>query len=122
MMKKTILVVDDEEIFRRLLRKALETSGYRVLEAVDGVEALMVAQEHAPDLILMDIFIPVMDGYEACRMLKNGPDTKSIPIIAMSGRIQEIDRRKLKRSGVGQYFVKPISMSDLRGLVNECFK
>ncbi len=107
-VQKTVLVVDDYDEVRLVTRRALEAFGYRVLEAASGAEAVRVAQADAPDLILMDISIPRMDGWEATRVLRNDPLTRDIPIIALTAHALADDRERAAEVGFTSYLAKPI--------------
>ncbi|MEN9260540.1 MAG: response regulator [Thermostichus sp. HHBFW_bins_43] len=107
---KTVLVVDDERHLRQLLKENLETEGYRVIEAQDGVEAIAQARTHHPDLILLDVMMPEMGGFDVAAVLKSNPETVEIPIVILS--IVE-DRERGYRLGIDRYFTKPIDMEAL---------
>jgi twitching motility two-component system response regulator PilH len=104
-----ILIVEDSptELFQ--MTKALEKGGFRVEGAADGEEALRKAREMRPDLILMDIVMPGMDGFRATRALSNDPTTKSIPVIMVSSKSQETDRIWGMRQGAVDFIVKPVT-------------
>jgi len=110
---KKILVVEDNPTNRLLIRDVLRYYGYEVLEAADGKEGVSMASEHLPDLILMDIQMPVMDGFQAGAILKNDPKTKHIRIIALTSFAMKGDRDKIMEAGFDGYISKPI---DTRGL------
>lgn len=112
-MSKKILVVEDNPTNRLLIRNVLKYYGYEVLEAADGKEGVSMAIEHLPDLILMDLQMPVMDGFRASYMLKNDPSTKHIKIIALTAFAMKGDREKVLEAGFDEYIPKPI---DTRGL------
>ncbi|MEN9229301.1 MAG: response regulator [Thermostichus sp. DG02_5_bins_236] len=107
---KTVLVVDDEQHLRQLLKENLESEGYRVIEAQDGIEAITQARLHHPDLILLDVMMPEMGGFDVAAVLKSNPDTVEIPIVIVS--IVE-DQERGYRLGVDRYFTKPIDMEAL---------
>jgi twitching motility two-component system response regulator PilH len=108
-----ILIVDDSptEVFQ--MTKALENAGFRVEVAADGEEALRKAREMQPDLILMDIVMPGMDGFRATRALSNDPATRSIPVIMVSSKSQESDRVWGMRQGAVDFIVKPVTPAQL---------
>jgi twitching motility two-component system response regulator PilH len=108
-----ILIVDDSptEVFQ--MTKALENAGFRVEVAADGEEALRKAREMRPDLILMDIVMPGMDGFRATRALSNDPATRSIPVIMVSSKSQESDRVWGMRQGAVDFIVKPVTPAQL---------
>jgi CheY-like chemotaxis protein len=106
--KKTILLVEDNEDNLVVYRTILEHVGYSVIEARDGEEGVSRAREHLPDLILMDISIPKLDGWEATQRLKDGSDTRLIPIIALTAHALEEDRQKAVQVGCDGYLAKPV--------------
>lgn len=113
MQVTNILLVEDNEMNRDMLGRRLQRRGYEVLIAVDGAEALAMAQAKAPDLILMDMSLPVMDGWEATRRLKAAPETKTIPIIALTAHALSGDREKAIEAGCDGYDTKPIEFDRL---------
>ncbi len=108
-MSRTILVVEDQEDNRQILRDLLDANDYNMLEAENGEEALAAVKKQRPDLILMDIQLPVLDGYEATRRLKADPDTQSIPIIVVTSYALSGDETKARESGCDAYVTKPYS-------------
>ncbi|WP_063777337.1 ATP-binding protein [Scytonema millei] len=108
--KKTILVVDDDANIRQLLRQQLETEGYNIIEAKDGIEAIAFVKKSAPDLIILDVMMPEMSGFDVAAVLKNDPKTMNIPIIILS--IVE-DRERGYRLGIERYLMKPIETDTL---------
>jgi two-component system, cell cycle response regulator DivK len=112
-MSKRILVVEDQEDLRAILRDLLATSGYTVIEAVDGAEGVAKAASERPDLVLMDIQLPVLDGYDATRQIKALPGLAAIPIIAVSSFAMKGDEEKARASGCDDYVTKPYSPVDL---------
>ena len=108
-MTRRILVVEDQEDLRRILRDLLIGSGYHVIEAADGAEGVAKAQDEQPDLILMDIQLPVLDGYEATRQIKADPRLAAAPIIAVSSFAMKGDEEKARAAGCDQYVTKPYS-------------
>ncbi len=112
-----ILVVDDEPSVRRLLRAALSKSGYGVVEASDGDEGLRKALEEKPNLIISDVLMPVQDGYQMARNLRDNPVTASVPIIMLTGLNEEKDELKAFQEGVDDYIVKPVRAPVLRARV-----
>ncbi len=109
---KTILVVDDNEDSRDLVKKILKKYNYQVIEAVDGEEAIAKAIAYRPALILMDISIPKIDGYEATRRLKERPDFKDTPIIAFTAHAMKGDQEKALEAGCNGYISKPINVRE----------
>ena len=112
-MTKRILVVEDQEDLRGILRDLLVSSGYEMLEAADGQAGVDKAKTEKPDLILMDIQMPIMDGYEATRQIKADPNLKSIPIVAVSSFAMKGDEEKARASGCDHYITKPYSPMQL---------
>ena len=108
-MTRQILVIEDTEDNRRILRDLLTAAGYDVIEAVDGMTGVAMAMERRPDLILMDIQLPVIDGYEATRRIKADPTTQNIPIIAVTSYALAGDEAKARDAGCNGYVAKPYS-------------
>jgi two-component system, cell cycle response regulator DivK len=108
-----ILLVEDNEMNRDMLSRRLERKSYEVVIAVDGAQGVQKAQAEAPDLILMDISLPVMDGREATRRLKAAPETRSIPIIALTAHAMAGDRDQALEAGCDDYETKPIDLPRL---------
>ena len=119
LMNKTIFIADDEEDFVSTLRSRLEFEGYGVTTAADGKEALERILREKPDLILLDILMPTMNGYQVCRELKGNADTRSIPIVMLTAKSQESDRFWGKEAGADVYLVKPFDMDELMEEVME---
>jgi two-component system cell cycle response regulator DivK len=107
---KTVLVVEDNELNMKLFRDLLEVQGYRVLETRDGLEALKLARQHHPDLILMDIQLPGVSGLEVTKWMKDDSTLRSIPIIAVTAFAMKGDEEKIRRGGCEAYMAKPISV------------
>jgi two-component system cell cycle response regulator DivK len=120
---KRILVVEDQEDLRGVLRTLLTGSGYEMIEAADGQEGVTKAKAERPDLILMDIQMPVLDGYDATRQIKADPNLKSTPVIAVSSFAMKGDEEKARGSGCDSYVTKPYSPMQLlrviRGYLGE---
>jgi len=116
-MMKRILIVEDQADLRAILRDLLTGSGYEVIDAVDGAEAVAKAQSQRPDLILMDIQLPVVDGYEATRRIKLDPALKATPIIAVSSFAMKGDEEKARAAGCDHYVTKPYSPTTLLGII-----
>ena len=108
-----ILLVEDNEMNRDMLSRRLERKGYQVLIAVDGAEALRMVGSEQPDLILMDMSLPVIDGWEATQRLKSDSATASIPIIALTAHAMSGDREKALAAGCNDYDTKPIELPRL---------
>ena len=106
-MQKKILVVDDETQLVEMLKMRLKTNGYEILTAYDGREALEKARNQKPDLIILDLMLPKIDGYKVCRMLKFDEKYKSIPIILFTARVQDVDKEMGSQVGADAYIVKP---------------
>ena len=105
---RTILLVEDHEDNRIVYRTILEHYGYRVLLAGDGGDGVRIAREDLPDLVLMDVSIPVMDGWEATRVLKSDPATSAIPVIALTAHALPTDRQMAADVGCDGYLAKPV--------------
>jgi len=112
-MAKTILIVEDEPKNMTLTRDLLKISGYQTIEAVDGVQGVEKAKASKPDLILMDIMMPKMDGLEATRIIKANEKTKHIPIIALTSYAMKGDREKTIEAGCDGYIAKPIDIKEV---------
>jgi len=118
-MSACILVVEDQMDNRQILRDLLGNAGYQLVEAENGEEALAAVSRQRPDLILMDIQLPVMDGYEATRRLKADPATSSIPIIVVTSYALSGDEGKARAAGCDAYVTKPYSPRQLLAKVRE---
>jgi CheY-like chemotaxis protein len=114
-----ILVVDDVEDARYLYSLYLTTHGFRVVEAVNGEEAVRLAHEHQPALVLMDLGLPVMDGWEATRRIKADPRTRRVPVLAISGHAFPDSVKRAKEAGVDAFFMKPCMPATVLAKVNE---
>ena len=112
-MKPSILVAEDESALMTLLRYNLEREGSRVLEAKDGEEAMLVAEEEKPDLVLLDWMLPQLSGIEVCRRLRGRQETRNVPIIMLTARGEETDRIRGLDTGADDYLTKPFSMTEL---------
>lgn len=113
MREPTVLVAEDEGALITLLRYNLEREGYRVVQAGDGEEALLLASEEKPDLVLLDWMLPQLSGIEVCRRLRARPETRNVPIIMLTARGEEADRIRGLNTGADDYITKPFSMSEL---------
>ena len=118
-MSKLILVVEDQEDNRRIMRDLLTSAGYEVMEAVTGEDGVTAAETHRPDLILMDIQLPGLDGYEATRQIKANPDLKHIPIIVVTSYALSGDDVKAFEAGCDAYVSKPFSPRELLAKIRE---
>lgn len=108
-----ILLVEDNELNRDMLSRRLQRRGYNVACAADGSEGIALAMSDAPDLILMDMSLPVLDGWEATRQLKASDTTRSIPVIALTAHAMAGDRERAMQSGCDDYDTKPIELPRL---------
>ena len=118
-MSKRILVVEDQEDNRQILRDLLSNAGYDMVEAEDGQQALEAVTRQRPDLILMDIQLPIMDGYEATRRIKADPALKTIPIIVVTSYALSGDEDKARAAGCDAYVTKPYSPRALLAKIRE---
>ncbi len=118
MSRGRILVVDDEIYIVHILDFSLGMEGYEVVTALDGEEALRKVQECKPDLVVLDIMMPKMDGYETCRTLKAGEDTKHIPVILLSAKGRNVDMQTGYDVGADDYITKPFSPRKLVDRIN----
>lgn len=114
---KTVLIAEDNMDNRIIYATMLSHVGYRVVEADNGVEAVRVARTERPDIILMDISMPLMDGYEATRVLKADPQTRGIPIVAVTAHAMVTDRDAAKEAGCDDYVSKPVEPQGIRSVV-----
>ncbi|MCL6433341.1 MAG: response regulator [Leptolyngbyaceae cyanobacterium HOT.MB2.61] len=112
-----ILLVEDNEMNRDMLSRRLERKGHQILIAIDGEQGVNLACLEAPDLILMDMSLPVLDGWEATRKLKAIPETQSIPIIALTAHAMAGDREKCMEAGCDDYDTKPVEFLRLMGKI-----
>jgi CheY-like chemotaxis protein len=108
-----ILLVEDNEMNRDMLSRRLERRGYEVIMALDGSQGVSMTISERPDLVLMDMSLPIMDGWEATKTLKDNPETKSIPIIALTAHAMAGDREKALQAGCDDYDTKPIELKRL---------
>jgi len=122
-MSKRILIVEDQEDLRGVLHDLLSGSGYAVIEAADGQEGVAKAKSERPDLILMDIQMPILDGYEATRQIKADPSLAKMPIIAVSSFAMKGDEEKARKAGCDHYVTKPYSplqlLRTIRGVLGD---
>src|SRR6266478_472689 len=121
-MSKRILVVEDEEDNRRILRDLLTGADYEMMEAENGEEALAAVARQRPDLILMDIQLPILDGYEATRRLKADPILKDVPIIALTSYALSGDEEKARAAGCDDFVPKPYSPRQLLAKIRELLR
>jgi|SRR5580658_626249 two-component system cell cycle response regulator DivK len=118
-MSKRILVVDDQPDNRQIIRDLLAATDYELTEAEDGEQALAAVAKQRPDLILMDIQLPIMDGYEATRRIKADPASRSIPIIAVTSYALSGEEQKARAAGCDDYVTKPYSPRLLLARIRE---
>lgn len=109
----TVLVVEDTPSELELISSYLRDSGYRVLSAANGKEALDQAMKHHPDVVVTDVVMPEMSGFELCRNLKKNPATQNVPIVICSSKNQELDRLWALKQGADEYITKPFNREDL---------
>ncbi len=115
----TVLIVEDDEDNRELLRVLLEIWNYRVVEAVNGIEALNLAEQVSPDLILMDVKLPLLDGLEATREIRKSANIGSVPIVFLSGCAEAKFRNAANEVGANAYLVKPLDYDNLQTTIAE---
>jgi DNA-binding response OmpR family regulator len=120
--KKRILVVEDEPAIRAMLRKRLEANGYEVMDAEDGEEGLTLARREKPDIILLDLMLPKRDGYSVCRLLKFDQRYRHIPVVMLTARAQDKDRRLGQQTGADAYVTKPFDATELLAVVTGLLK
>lgn len=116
----TLLIVEDNEMNRDMLSRRLQRRGYDILIATDGAEGLAAARERNPDLVLMDMSLPVIDGWEATRQLKSEEATRNIPIIALTAHAMSGDRQRAVDAGCDDFDTKPIELDRLLGKIEQC--
>lgn len=119
---KKVLIIDDDPINQLLSRTMLETGEYEILQAEDGETGIKVAKETLPDLILLDIQMPLMDGITAFKLLQSEHSTKDIPVVALTAYAMEGDREKLLSIGFRDYIAKPVGMSNFLDMVERYVK
>jgi twitching motility two-component system response regulator PilH len=112
-----VLIVDDSPTEQHVLSRVLEKNGFETLLASDGEEAINIAASNHPDLILMDVVMPGMNGFQATRQLSRNPDTSAIPIVMVTSKDQESDRVWGLRQGAVDYLMKPVAQNDLLAAV-----
>jgi CheY-like chemotaxis protein len=109
----TILVVEDNEMNRDMIARRLQKRGYEVVLAVDGKQGVELARAKRPDLILLDMSLPIVDGWQAVRQLKESPDTRAIPVVALTAHAMAGDREKALEAGCDAYEGKPVDLPHL---------
>jgi len=119
MKKGKVLVVDDEVNITQILEFSIGSEGFDVITAQNGEEAIEKARREQPDLIILDVMMPKIDGYEACRILKANPLTKNIPVVLLTAKGRDIDKRLGMEVGATDYIVKPFSPNKLVERINQ---
>jgi CheY-like chemotaxis protein len=119
-MSKKILVVDDEPDILKVVTFRLRKAGYHILEAVEGEQALQIIEKERPDLILLDLRIPVIDGYEVCKRIKSDDKTKDIPVIILTASVTRDMQAKVEELKADDYLVKPFDPAVLLTKVRNC--
>jgi two-component system, cell cycle response regulator DivK len=114
---KKLLLVEDNEMNRDMLSRRLERRGFQVIIAIDGLQGIAAAKEHNPDLILMDMSLPVLDGWESTRQLKADPGTQCIPVLALTAHAMAGERDKALAAGCNDYDTKPVDFTRLLGKI-----
>ena len=114
-----ILIVEDNELNRDMLSRRLEKKGFAVVSAVDGQEGINQAASESPDIILMDLSLPIVDGWDAAKKLKSNENTKSIPIIALTAHAMKGDEKKALDAGCDDYDTKPVNFEHLLEKINK---
>ena len=117
-----LLLVEDNEMNRDMLSRRLEKRGYTLMLAIDGGQGVALAKSELPDLILMDMSLPVMDGWEATQQIKADPATKGIPVIALTAHAMESDRQKALEAGCDDFDTKPVELARLLIKIEELLK
>lgn len=118
----TVLVVEDSVTQREMISDLLRDSGLNVTVATDGVEALEFIQDRCPDLVVLDIVMPKMNGYEVCRRLKADPKTQNVPVVMCSSKGEEFDRYWGMKQGADAYIAKPFQPKELIGTVKQLLR
>jgi twitching motility two-component system response regulator PilG len=120
--KRTVMVVDDSPTVRKILSMTLERAGYGVLSAADGEAALEALQNSVPDLILLDISMPKLDGYEVCKRVKADARTAHVPVVMLSGKDAFFDKVKGRMAGATEYLTKPFATPAVLAAVGRMFE
>lgn len=121
-IKHKIMVVDDDEVLRTMMKQLLESSGFICEIARDGLEALKIASEYNPDLVILDVSMPNLDGYETCRMLREKDKNMEIPIIFLSAKAELEDRIYGFKMGADDYVTKPFSYDELHARIKSSLR
>jgi two-component system, OmpR family, aerobic respiration control protein ArcA len=119
---KTILVIDDDETMRQALKRIFESEGYRVLVAADGTQLSQVLDESPLELIVLDIGLPWINGFELCKLLKENDDLKKIPLVFISAKTSELDVRRGFEVGADDYIKKPFDVNEIKNTVRTLLK
>ena len=122
MTEKTILVIEDDELNLKLVREILRVGGYKSLEAEDAETGIQMARAHRPDLILMDIHLPKMDGLSATRLIRNDDELKEIPVVALTALAMQEDRAKALEAGCADHVTKPFQVQALLDSLSRLLK
>jgi DNA-binding response OmpR family regulator len=117
-MTKKVLVIDDDPTVQRLTEYVLKKSGYEVLSAANGIDGLRKARAEKPDLVILDVMLPGLDGFEVCDRLRRDPETAHIPVLMMSGKAQATDDATAHTVGANEYLVKPASPAEIQRRVS----
>ncbi|PSB03566.1 response regulator [Merismopedia glauca] len=118
----TVLVVEDSNSQRQVIKDLLKASGWIVTEATDGAEAWEKIIDSPPDLVILDIVMPKMNGYEVCRRLKSDPKTQTVPVVLCSSKSEDFDRYWGMKQGADAYIAKPFTPQDLLGTIKKLLK
>lgn len=121
-MAKTILIVEDNELNMKLFQDLLDANGYQTVQTRNGMDALDLAREHQPDLILMDIQLPEVSGLDVTRMLKEDEALRDIPVVAVTAFAMKGDEERIREGGCEGYISKPISVSHFLDTINQLIK
>lgn len=121
-MKATLLLVEDNELNRDMLSRRLKRAGFSTLMATDGAEALRIVQEQTPDLVLLDMNLPVIDGWSVCEKIRATPEIASMPIIALTAHALADDRARAMKSGCDDYATKPVDFPQLLEQIDKLLK
>ena len=122
MKEKKVLIVEDEETIQRLFKDVLEKVGYKIIIAGDGEQGVQLASKEKPDLILMDVQMPVKDGLEATKEIKGNPLTNNIPVVALTALAMKGDEERIRAAGCDDYISKPVQIRALLEKVASYFK
>jgi DNA-binding response OmpR family regulator len=115
--EKTVIIAENERMLRTLIRATLRNSRLRLLDAVNGTQALALARQERPDVLLLDVGLPGLDGYAVCRALKSDPQTAGIRVVMLTARAQRADRDRGVEAGADSYITKPFNTDELRAHV-----